>query len=334
MPKDPSYYMSLALNKAWEYQLLTYPNPAVGACIVQNDTVLSVEAHYQAGEPHAEVNALKAAFLTKYPDSQLKDLSSSHDIHNFLYENHNDFFKTCEIYVTLEPCNHTGKTPACAQLLEKISIKKVYIGALDPNEEASGGIQRLEQCGIKVVTNICHEEAQNLLLPFIKWQEKQFKFFKLAMRQDGSIDGGYITTKQSLAHVHKIRNLLDVLVIGGNTVRIDRPTLDTRFINSSTNPDVLIYSQQKEFDKTIPLFSIPNRKVTIANNLQSIENDKFIMYEGGYSFLELLEDEIDLLMIFVSKKPNPNSKFDFESLGFNIIHIDSSKEDTIIWLKR
>ena len=125
MKTQNSQFMQLAIDKAWEYQLLTYPNPAVGAVIVREGKVLSIEAHKEAGKPHAEVLALKAAYLTEYPNSSLKDIDDSHIIHEYLTNNHNDFFKSCEIYVTLEPCNHIGKTPACAMLLESVGIKKV-----------------------------------------------------------------------------------------------------------------------------------------------------------------------------------------------------------------
>ena len=149
-----SQFMQLAIDKAWEFQLLTYPNPAVGSCVIKNGKILSVEAHTEAGKPHAEVLALKEAYLTEYPNSSLKDIEDSHIIHEYLTANHNDFFKECEIYVTLEPCNHIGKTPACAVLLESIGIKKVYIGTLDPNKQASGGLQRLRNASIKVETEV------------------------------------------------------------------------------------------------------------------------------------------------------------------------------------
>ena len=96
-------YMKQALIEAWKYQFLTYPNPAVGACVVQDSNILAVEAHHKAGMPHAEVNALKTAFLKKYPNSKLKNLINSYDIHDYLIKNHNNFFNRCEIYVTLEP---------------------------------------------------------------------------------------------------------------------------------------------------------------------------------------------------------------------------------------
>ena len=124
MKIDDNFYMKLAIDEAWKYQLLTYPNPAVGCVIVKDGKLLSIEAHKEAGMPHAEVNALKAAYLLEYPNSILKMKNSSQDIHTFLLENHNGYFNDCEIFVTLEPCNHIGKTPSCANLLKELKPKK------------------------------------------------------------------------------------------------------------------------------------------------------------------------------------------------------------------
>ncbi len=325
--------MQLAIDKAWQYQFLTYPNPAVGAVVIKDDKVLSVKAHQEAGKPHAEVLALKEAYLTKYPESSLRDMKDSHIIHEYLTNNHNNFFKDCEIYVTLEPCNHIGKTPACAMLLEAIGIKKVYIGILDPNHEASGGLQRLQDAGIEVVTGICKEQSDSLLESFIKWQKKNFTFFKLAMREDGSIDGGYITSQDSLNLVHQIRTKLDLLVIGGNTVRTDRPTLDTRFAKEQNAPDVLIYSHQKKFDQDIPLFKVKNREVNISDTFD-IEDKKFIMVEGGYTLLKHLKDKLDMVMVFISHKEKKEQQFNPESLGFQKIYSYFINEyDEVLFLK-
>jgi len=309
MLNQNSQYMKLAIHEAWKYQLLTYPNPAVGATIIKNNKVISVEAHQESGFPHAEVLALKTAYLYQYPNSTLKNLVQSHDIHNYLIKNHNNYFKDCEIYVTLEPCNHIGKTPACAILLSIIGIKKIYIGTLDPNIEASGGMQRLLDSDIPVEVNICKEETDKLLFPFLKYQSGYFTFFKMAMREDGSIDGGYITTQESLSLVHRIRTKIDLMVIGGNTVRLDRPTLDSRFSTKKISPDILIYSSQNIFDKTIPLFNVKNREVTISNSLNLIQDNKFIMIEGGYNLLKKVHENVDYLMIFVSHKNKSNDKY-------------------------
>ena len=320
MKTTNSQFMQLAIDKAWKYQFLTYPNPAVGATVVKEGKVLSVEAHQEAGKPHAEVLALKEAYLSVYPNSSLRDIHNSHMIHEYLAKNHNGFFKECEIYVTLEPCNHIGKTPACAMLLEAVGIKKVSIGTLDPNKQASGGLQRLQNAGIEVETGICKERTDALLLPFMKWQKEKFTFFKLAMREDGSVDGGYITTKDSLGLVHEIRTKLNLLVIGGETVRVDRPTLDSRFAKEKNAPNILIYSKQKEFDTTIPLFNIENRDVKISDNLKQLDDCNFTMIEGGRNLLNTLKEEIDLLMLFISHKEPKDEKFNIESLGFKIVH--------------
>lgn len=312
-------FMQKAIDIAWKYQFLTYPNPSVGACVVQDNKVLSVEAHYEAGMPHAEVNALKSAYLKQYPDSKLKQLSDSHDIHNYLIKNHNNFFHTCEIYVTLEPCNHTGKTPACANLLKEVGIKKVYIGSLDPNDEASGGKDTLLNVNIDVEVNVLKVECDNLLLPFNKWQKDKFRFFKLAIREDGSCDGGYITSQDSLNLVHEIRTKLDILIIGGETVRVDRPTLDTRFAKKNNPSDVLILSRKTSFDETIPLFQVEGRKVIIDSQISSYKQ-KFTMVEGGYNLLKLLRDNVDMLMLFVSHKEKLQTTYDIESYGFKKIY--------------
>jgi diaminohydroxyphosphoribosylaminopyrimidine deaminase/5-amino-6-(5-phosphoribosylamino)uracil reductase len=323
--------MQQAIDEAWKYQFLTYPNPAVGATVVKDGDILATQAHKEAGKPHAEVLALKEAYLKFYKDSPLKNMEESHDIHNFLYKNHNGFFKECEIFVTLEPCNHTGKTPACAMLLEAINIKKVVIGTLDPNKNASGGKQRLENKGIEVKVLNC-TNCNNLLFPFIKWQNKNFTFFKLAMREDGTIGGGYITTQDSLKLVHKIRTKIDLLVIGGQTVRTDRPTLDTRFADENKPSDILIVSKQNQFDKRIPLFNVANRKVFIDSDISRYKQ-KFSMVEGGYNFLEFIKDDIDMLMLFVSHKLKSQSKFDYETLGFRKIYsYKINKVDEVVFL--
>ena len=311
-------YMTEAIKIAWKYQFLTYPNPAVGACIVKDNKILSIESHQKSGQAHGEVLALKSAYLKLNPNSKLKDLNSSKEIHDYLIKNHNNIFKNCEIYVTLEPCNHIGKTPSCAMLLKELKLRKIYIGTLDTNTNASGGIDTLRNANIEVEV-LNNTQCKQLLEPFTLWQKEKFSFFKLAIREDGSCNGGYITTQDSLNLVHEIRTKLNLLIIGGNTVRIDRPTLDTRFASDNKPCDIMIYSKQKEFDKTIPLFDVPERKVTISNNINFIKSN-FTMIEGGLSLLEILKNKIDLLMLFVSHKKQINNKFDIRSKGFSIVH--------------
>lgn len=330
-------FMQLAIDKAWRYQLLTYPNPAVGATVTKNGKVLFVDAHKEAGKPHAEVLALKGAYLSQFPDSELKELEESKDIHNFLYDNHKDFFKECEIYVTLEPCNHMGKTPACAILLEQIGIKKVYIGTLDPNNKAKGGLERLKKAGIEVETGILEDKTAALLYPFMKWHKENFTFFKLAIREDGSAEGGYITTKDSLKLVHKIRTKLDLMVIGGETVRVDRPTLDARFAEENKAPDILIYSNQKKenFDDQIPLFQVKNRRVDISNKLDILKDKNFVMVEGGINLLKTLKEKVDFFMIFISHKEVYKNNFDPQTWGLKRVYSYFINDtDEVVFLKR
>ena len=107
-------YLQLAIDEAWKYQFLTYPNPAVGAVLIVKNKVF-ISAHKKAGLPHAEVNVIYEAYKHFF---KAPDLTTSNDIHNFLYQNHNNFFNDAILYVTLEPCNHYGKTPPCSLLIK------------------------------------------------------------------------------------------------------------------------------------------------------------------------------------------------------------------------
>lgn len=326
-------YMIQAINKAWKYQFLTYPNPAVASCVVLNDEILSIGVHKIAGESHAEVNALKLAYLKLNPNSSLKNIQSSYEIHEYLIKNHNNIFNKCELYVTLEPCNHIGKTPSCASLIKVLGLKQVYIGTLDINKTASGGLKTLKDSGIKVNVGLEEQKCKDLLYSYELWQKNKFRFFKLAMRFDGSVDGGYITTQESLNIVHEIRTKLDLLIIGGNTVRSDKPTLDSRFAKNNKASDILIYSNKNEFDKDINLFKIKNRKVFISNNLNKIKST-FSMIEGGYILFETVKNNIDMLMLFISHKNKTIKRKNIDDFGFKKIHSYFINEsDEIIFLK-
>ena len=333
MKIDDNFYMRLAIDEAWKHQLLTYPNPAVGCVIVKNQRLLAVEAHKEAGMPHAEVNALKTAYLKDNPNSILKTKNSSFDIHQFLLQNHNGFFNDCEIYVTLEPCNHIGKTPSCANLLKKLKPKRIIISVKDPNKQATGGLETLKNENIDVTIGILEKDGLNLILPFISWQNKSCIFFKMAQTLNGSIDGK-ISSNRALAYVHTLRDKIDLLVIGGNSVRIDKPTLDTRYIQGK-NPDIFIYSKNKVFDNSIPLFKIPNRKVLISDDLYKLLDYKFIMIEGVYNLLDKLKERIDFFILIISPKirkgQNALNEID---LDFEIIHENFIGEDKIVFLKR
>ncbi len=326
------FFISLAISKAWEYQLLTYPNPSVGAVVVKNGEILSISAHSEVGKPHAEVEAIKEAYIKLANNQSLQNLTLANEIHEFLYQNHNNIFNNCEIYITLEPCNHYGKTPPCALLIEKLKFKRVIIATLEHNKEASGGANRLKNFGIDVKVGVLEKEAKELLYPFIKWQKDRFIFFKMAQTLNANISGGYISCDNSLDFVHKLRAKIDLLVIGGESVRTDRPTLDSRRVNGKV-PDILIYSKTKEFDKSIPLFNIPNRKVFIEDNLEILKNYKFIMIEGGYQMLEATKDLIDWYLFFIAPKISTNANLNISTLNLTYLHSSKSGVDLKIFAK-
>lgn len=300
MVRDKKYFIQMALDKAWTYQGLTYPNPPVCSVITDiKDNFISLGVHEYSGGPHAEVNAIKNAYHNLTNDTNLDFIKDSAAIHEYLFINHNGIFRDKNIYVTLEPCNHHGKTPPCANLILELGFKKIFIGTLDPNKNASGGAQKLIENGLHVEVGILGEKCKSLIEPFKLWQQKTFVFFKLAMSANGVIDGGTITCKESRILVHALRDKVDLLVIGGNTVRVDRPTLDAR-LSDGRAPDVLIYSKNKDFDKNIPLFSVPNRKVLIADNFDILSDYNYVMIEGGEGMLKAVKDFVDWFLIFRS----------------------------------
>ena len=117
-------YMQLALNKAWEYQGLTYPNPAVGAVVTFKGKILSVSAHQKAGTSHAEVLALVSAYEALSNSKVDFDPFNAKEAHTFLLNLPQNIFSECTIYVTLEPCSHEGKTPSCASLLKTLNLMR------------------------------------------------------------------------------------------------------------------------------------------------------------------------------------------------------------------
>ncbi|MCW8954457.1 MAG: bifunctional diaminohydroxyphosphoribosylaminopyrimidine deaminase/5-amino-6-(5-phosphoribosylamino)uracil reductase RibD [Sulfurimonas sp.] len=343
MVVDNNFYMNLALKEAWKYQGLTYPNPAVGCTVVGiNGEVLAVEAHKRAGGPHAEVQALKSAYFKLTNDEKILELTLSADIHTFLLQNHNNCFKGISLYTTLEPCSHIGKTPSCATLIASLGIKKLFVGSNDLNVEASGGNEVVRNADLypkgnsswaHVETGILAKECEALLKPFNKWSQKRFVFFKWAQRLNGTTDDGIISSKESRTITHAMRDVCDLLVIGGNTVRTDRPTLDARLVDGKA-PDILILSNSTEFDKSIALFNVKNRKVIISDNLSSLDNYKNIMIEGSSNMFELARNITDYYLCFLAPTFGGNSSFNKIDDKFEILNIQKEEQDIIMWMKR
>jgi len=326
-------YMGMALDAAWQYQGLTYPNPAVGCAIVQNGAVIAVGAHAKAGEPHAEVMALKEAYMALSIDRGIEKLTQADEIHEYLLKHHNGIFLFCDMYITLEPCTHQGKTPSCASLIQKIRLKNVYISHYDPNPEATGGAQALISAGVEVHYGMCEDEGNALLEPFIKWNKKNFVLFKWAQRLDGTVDGGLISDEISRKSVHAIRNCCDLIVIGGNTVRTDRPILDARLVNGKA-PDVLIYSNTNDFDEKISLFGVEGRKVFIEDSLDRVNEYKNILIEGGPSMLEATKDIVDRYLCFLSPKSGGKTVFADKVIDLEILNAKQLENDLMIWMEK
>jgi diaminohydroxyphosphoribosylaminopyrimidine deaminase/5-amino-6-(5-phosphoribosylamino)uracil reductase len=326
---NDEFYMQLALDEAWKYQGLTYPNPAVGAVVVLNGRILSIKAHQKAGTSHAEVLALITAYEELADQSVDFDPRNALRSHAFLLKLPQDFFSECTIYVTLEPCSHVGKTPSCANLLQQLALKRVVIGAQDRVKGHSHGAKQLDN----VTIGVLEDECNMLIEPFMIWQERAFVLFKLAQTTNARIGGGYLSSKTSLQHVHQLREVCELLLIGGNTVREDRPTLDCRFSGGKA-PKVMIYSKESDFDKDIPLFKIENREVVISDALSFLDQPSFVLVEGGEGMLNALSDKIDWLLLYQTPKLSTNNLTYNCTMNLKFLHHEKKDVDMMIWSKK
>ena len=321
-------YMQLALDKAWEFQGLTYPNPAVGALITCKGEIVAIEAHQKAGTSHAEVLALLSAYEHISKKTISFDVSDAQKAHTFLLNLPQNFFSKCTIYVTLEPCAHHGKTPSCASLLQALSLERIVIGMADPIVGHDNGAKYLKNVTFGVLEKAC----KSLLEPFLIWQDRAFVLFKLAQTTNGRIGGGYLSSKASLRHVHQLREVCDMLLIGGNTVRVDRPTLDCRFTEGEA-PDITIYTNEDNFDRNIPLFGVEKREVSMTNDLSCLENPSFVLVEGGEGMLNALKEKIDWMLIYQTPKLSTNSLTYNTTMNLQFLHQVNMDVDMMIWSK-
>ena len=203
------YFMKIALREAKKGLGRTSPNPAVGAVLVKEGKIISKGYHKAYGLPHAEVEALKKA---------------------------GDRASGAILYVTLEPCNHYGKTPPCTQAIIKSQIKRVVIGMRDPNPSVKGGgADFLREHGIEVEEGVLEEECRDLNKNYIKFVTKGIPFvaIKVAMTLDGWIatrtgHSKWITNEASRRFVHRLRDIVDAVLVGIGTVVSDDPMLNTR----------------------------------------------------------------------------------------------------------
>ena len=347
-----AFAFSLALNHAWEYQLCTLPNPAVGAVLLgKHGEIIALGAHKIAGAPHAEVLALQQGYAILSGDSAILALQESRAIHDYLRANHRGIFHDCTLLITLEPCNHEGKTPACAALLAELKPREVLFALPDPTQNASGGGAALNAAGIRCAALDDAKlvmQAKRLLHPFTTLQQKGFFVcFKVAQRLDGSLDGGLISSLESRTLTHTWRGAFDLLAISGKTIRNDRPTLDTRLAQTGSAPDVLILTRDAHaLDRSIPLFHV-ERNVHFADSpdifqsLHTLGNYKNIMIEGGAELFASVDSHIDMIALFLAPNMAERGHVRLHSrLAWNMWHSQQTaceaiqSSDVLLWLGR
>ena len=211
------HFMQQALDLARCGEGRTAPNPAVGAVIVVDGEVVGSGFHPKAGDPHAEIFALREAGVLA---------------------------RGADIYVTLEPCSHHGRTGPCCDALIAAGVVRVFVGTPDPNPQVSGrGIARLRAAGIEVIVGICEQECCILIAPFVKHitTGKPFVILKAASTLDGCMttstgESQWITNEDSRNHVHQVRNRIDAIMVGVGTVLRDNPRLTTRLPDGGRDP--------------------------------------------------------------------------------------------------
>lgn len=328
--------MSLCVKKAWEFQTLTLPNPAVGAMIIdENGKILALQAHQKSGGPHAEVLALKEAYLKLTQDDRIKSLDTSEALHQFISQNHQGIFHSCTIYVTLEPCISHGKTPPCASLLQTIKPKKVIIGALEHTSN-KGGMQLLQSNNIEVLSNILKKECEDLLLPFMLYQKnKKFNLFKIAQRLNGDYKSGTISSLESKNFTHNQRSVSQQIIISKNTLTQDNPTLDARFATppfSNHLPSIAIITRDTNPIATNYKIFQDKRQISIHNTIPLLQ-EGFNIIEGGWELFESFKDQIDMLLLHISPTLQQNSNDYGFCYNGKILHHDKKGEDLLLWIQ-
>lgn len=260
-PEDQKY-MLRCIQLAKNGFGTTYPNPLVGSVIVYNNKIIGEGWHYKSGQPHAEVMAIQSvknqALLSK-----------------------------ATIYVSLEPCSYTGKTPPCSDLIIQKNIPRVVIGSTDPHPNVSGkGIAKLKNAGIEVLSGVCKAACDDLNKRFFTFhrEKRPYIILKWAATLDGFIaplaqnegEPFWITSLLSKQLVHLWRSQEACIMVGTNTAIKDNPKLDTREVYGN-NPVRLT------IDKNL---RIPTKHKLLANDIPTViftskikENQNNLHYE-------------------------------------------------------
>lgn len=340
------YFMQQAIQLAKKGQFTTRPNPCVGCVIVKDGQVVGEGYHYQAGQPHAEVFALRQA--------QAKignDLTGA------------------TAYVTLEPCSHHGRTPPCADALIKANISRVVIAVTDPNPKvAGGGIAKLQQAGIAVTTHICHEQAYALNHGFFNTMSGNLPYvrLKIACSLDGRMamangQSKWITGEQSRENVQQLRAMSGAIITGSQTIIDDTPSLNVRgqqFANLADIPQPLlvVLDRRKRLKLTDDcLKPQQNRQVLLCQNdchlkeILTMLRDDFqihdVLIESGATLATafLQANLVDELIIYqapclLGKTAQPmfNASFEqiSEQLRFRLVSRETIGDDLKLIFKK
>lgn len=209
--------MARALELARLGEGRTAPNPPVGAVLVRNGSIVGEGYHPAAGEPHAEIHALRSA---------------------------GEQARGSDLFVTLEPCCHQGRTGPCTEALIAAGVRRVYYGSVDPNPRVTGkGLQQLLSAGIEVVPAPLADDCRRLIAPFAKLINtgRPYVILKAAMTLDGQLatttgDSQWISCEASRTLVHRQRNRVDGILTGAGTVLADDPRLTVRLPEGGRNP--------------------------------------------------------------------------------------------------
>lgn len=223
MTSTDTKYMKRALALARKGVGKTSPNPAVGCVIVKDGRVIGEGWHRRAGGPHAELYALEMA---------------------------GEAALGADLYVTLEPCSHTGKTPPCSAALIRAGVKRVVAGMADPNPKVNGaGFAALRQAGIDTECGVLEDECRSINRPFIKHVTTGLPFvtYKCAMTLDGKIasvtgESRWISCEASRRNVHRMRSLSNAVMVGVDTIIADNPQLTVRHVRGQNPLRVVVDS--------------------------------------------------------------------------------------------
>ena len=252
-----------------------YPKPTVGAVIVGDGEVVG-EGVTEAGGRHAEIVALEAA---------------------------GERARGATMYVTLEPCAHFGSTPPCADAVVAAGVERVVVGALDPNPEAAGGVEKLRAAGIDVeVADWFEARAQNEAWRTWVAKRRPFVVYKVAVTLDGrvTIPGSrWVSGVESRRLVHELRAQVDAVAVGGGTARADRPRLDARDVETPRGqPRRLVFSRGD-----VPA-DLEVRPGPLEEELRALagEGVQSLLLEGGPTLAAAFfaADLVDKVLLFVA----------------------------------